>query len=1282
MKKFLFLLLSAIFFSLFAENPDLLFEANYDTYSQHADFAKGDKKAYGFPENDLQLRMFPGIPGKSARNSLQVADTERVYYKAKDNFNAAEGTLSFWFKMVNYDLGNDKLQSIFAVYEPGYYFRIIKNKNVFKDFIIAQISYKNNKMSKPFSKQIQVYTHPLRWKKGEWHHIAVTWNKKEFRLYLDGVLHPASSTGGPRMNHESKSIPYDHPSRKMDDFEIPQVSAKARMYVGNYFSSAKDGAMTAYDKLQIFNRPLSASEIKKMYEEIVPPPKKEITVNFVGIPFSQKADEAVRCFMQFPMAKPEIKFNAHADLRRDAENLYVKFVSDRPCKVKKYTQRDGKLWEDDSFEIHLKAPDNNNYQFIVNGNGAIFDSKNRNVKWNAQGVTAKINNSAKGWTADLTIPLKNLSALPGRWAMDVCTAAVTGRKTNYYRWSNRVFDGSFTATGEMEFLPKGFFFSVDNIGNLSVGNLDLRVRASKQFKATASYLPISGYRNTYSGDLKASPWKMTLPAGEQTLNIEGTAGKILAYRYQYSYYVDFPMEITFNTATAQKKLEIGIDFANAGGENLAKIRKNGITGTISLKDKNGKVRSENSFQTKIAQCKTELDLPSDLTSGEYTIEAKAGDMLRIVKYRVPNLAPYIEKVSHDSNVPEPWTAVQQSGKNSFKVWNRVYSFNGKSPFPQQVTAAGKNLLAEPVKLVLNGKTAIWEDWKITDKRNDRFCFSGKGVIDGVPVAYESELWFDGMYLIKWNLAPVQKHLINNMKITYRMPSDCAEYAYNPEMIRWQNGKASTLLTPISARRNHNILWLSGYDKGFLFWVKSNANWVNKSGEKPLTAQQDGKFVNASMNIITRKAELAKKAEYTMIFQGTPSRPLPKNFREVNYLSYGGCSATTHELANVGSGSNRPRIDDSHVFNGCYPRDFAAFARVNAKRKVNTHMYTTPGHLSDYAADFDYWDKKFLSKPGAMFTGQKLGVSQMSYLFCSNATDATADLWSWWCDDAMKKLKNYNGLYFDLSTVKYCENVEHGCAGIDAFGQKYISNDALGLRNFFLRCYKTCHKNGGDMMIHCHLAYTPFTHITDFFAPGENTCDICRRNYNWAYCENIPLDEYQSDYSQYRTGVAFKFILQNGRAVDLTPSMKHLNYRTDTEMTLHALTPMIVNDISVWGHYANRSIINKVWLIFRDIAIAKAEFNPYWRNNIVSANSKRVYASFYKWQTPSPYKVMVAAGNFNRTAQNAVLKIDYAKLGIAPDKAEFFDLWNNKKLTRNEFENFKLNGGHFMLVGIK
>ena len=164
MKKTLaaILILTAVIVSA-QQNPNLLFEATYDTYNQNADFAKGDKKAYGFPESDLQLRMYPGAPGKSVRNSLQVADTERVHYKAKGNFNGPQGTISFWFQMVNYDLRDEVLQTLFAMIDNGvpsrkwpngYYFRVLKNRKEWKDFIIAQIYYKDATMEKPLNKQV------------------------------------------------------------------------------------------------------------------------------------------------------------------------------------------------------------------------------------------------------------------------------------------------------------------------------------------------------------------------------------------------------------------------------------------------------------------------------------------------------------------------------------------------------------------------------------------------------------------------------------------------------------------------------------------------------------------------------------------------------------------------------------------------------------------------------------------------------------------------------------------------------------------------------------------------------------------------------------------------------------------------------------------------------------------------------------------------------------------------------------------------------------------------
>ena len=120
--------------ALYGAEPDLLFDANYDTYNLTADHAAGGKAASGFPENDLQLRMFPGIKAKT--NSLIIANNERLYYPGQGNLDPEQGTISLWFQMVNYDLGNSALQSFFAAADPipgkgacGYYFRIIKNGN-------------------------------------------------------------------------------------------------------------------------------------------------------------------------------------------------------------------------------------------------------------------------------------------------------------------------------------------------------------------------------------------------------------------------------------------------------------------------------------------------------------------------------------------------------------------------------------------------------------------------------------------------------------------------------------------------------------------------------------------------------------------------------------------------------------------------------------------------------------------------------------------------------------------------------------------------------------------------------------------------------------------------------------------------------------------------------------------------------------------------------------------------------------------------------------------------
>ena len=142
MKKILFLLSLSALTLVFARNPNLLFDATYETDGNKAEFAKGDKIAYAFVASDRVLKKVPGM--KQGTKALVRTNAQRMFYRAPGNFTASQGTVSFWFQMVNYDLANDDLQTIFSVIDAdgrkwpdGYHFRILKNRKEWKDFVIA-----------------------------------------------------------------------------------------------------------------------------------------------------------------------------------------------------------------------------------------------------------------------------------------------------------------------------------------------------------------------------------------------------------------------------------------------------------------------------------------------------------------------------------------------------------------------------------------------------------------------------------------------------------------------------------------------------------------------------------------------------------------------------------------------------------------------------------------------------------------------------------------------------------------------------------------------------------------------------------------------------------------------------------------------------------------------------------------------------------------------------------------------------------------------------------------
>ena len=1259
-------------FMLQAVEPGLLFDLNFDAYSIDAAFANGNEKGSGLPDKDLQLRMFPGPNGKG--NSIALNRNERFYYDAQNNIDPRKGTISVWIAPLNWDFSGEQLISFINISEKNRSIRIFKT--YWGPYIIGQYQWTPPGESKIFSRQVQMQIDPKQWGDGQWHHVAIAWDQDMMQLFIDGVQPPPPAKMGVPRYWNNKPAPPDYPrSTKPAPGIFPELTADARIYVGDIFNSktAADTMRTAIDELKIYDRPLSANEIRKEYERVLPPsPPKALTPHLVTVP---KGDQPSVVMLRQPMGQPTNKITASASVRHNGEMLTVNFFADYPCNEKKHTKRDANLWEDDSFELHLVSPQNERIQFIINGNGAIYDKKDNELGWSPAGANCKVELSKDSWQAVLEIPLAALGKLDGLWKADFTVAQRLGSKTNYYRWSNIIFDNSFTATGELRFLDTPDYVAPILGEGLDTGNLDLRGNAANGVAVHAEYIPAGQAAVAFPGTL--DHWKATLPAGKLQLHLNAQKDGMPLYRYYTDCYIDYPLELEFNTVSKEKKILLDLNFSNAGGQFLADILPKGVDGVAELWDSSGKSISATTFTSNQVKSTVALPLPDTLNEGEHALYVSAAGFSRKIAYRVPDMTPYKLHLGKDNSVPLPWHPVKILRENCYEVLNRIFEFDGTSPLPSRIIVKGEELLTASPLFTVDGKAIEWNNFRVTKTDPDCIRFAADGKTDQGTLDFKGELWFDGMYKMDLSLAVPQAESFILMTAVHK---EFGRYVLDPYLLPWENDVITSNVRGYNAneKRAAGLLWLTGFEKGLCFWNKSNANWINTPGRSSLEVRRDSKQVTLTARMIDKQVSLPRPAEYTLVLQPTPPRIPKKDHRRFNFCSYGRCQEVTHDFGiDVSRDASSPAM--------VRPRYPEKFDQQYPGRDIKILIYTMPGHLNTWEPDMDLWDKNDRNLPGTTHSGVYLGNRWLLWQYCTNATSAPADLWTWWIDETMKHHPKCGGLYFDVATVRNCENPAHGCGGVDMFGQKFFSSDALGLRDFFLRVYKTIHKRGGDIVLHCHVAFVPFVHsFIDSFAPGENTFAAACNNLWYAYTEEFSPDIYLSELNWRKAGVPYSMILQQGRACDLMPKLKqHRREILDNpEYAIRSLTAMSVYDLNVWGHYVHRPTIDKYWRIRRELEIDDVvDYHGYWVSDAVKSASPQVYCGWFEWKDGHPYRRVLIVSNFNRHEVKAALEIDWKKMGIDP-VTQFRDLWNDKDISIEELEQLSIPGAHFLMLGIQ
>ncbi len=1264
------LLLLFVFISCPAQDrdPNLLFSAGFDGFSTVADVAGGNPKSVNWPNQDLNLRMWSGI--KNQGNALMMDNSEYCAWELKNNFNIPQGTVSLWVSPQNWKPGQNHFQHFFTADAEKVKFLVYKYSEEGK-LLFLLVYYDANGARK--SEDAAVFLKDDEWQWGHWYKLDAVWDRTGMKLYINGVLR----------SEKNFAAPIDLPQLQKGSIQLGAIRG---------WGLIQKTDKNAFDNLQIYNRRLSADEIRNEFE-------KYYTSNFgvdeakplCSIPRGGRApvidgkleqgewaDAALLPIFKVSHGSINHLQVANADVRvkYDADNLYVGFRSNIPPAKAVLHEADGNLWEDDAFELHLLSPGGDAYQFILNANGAIYDSKGGLKSYNT-GAVAAAAKDGQGWSVEMAVPLAKLgNPKTGEvWKGNFCFTNFADR-VNCNSWSRVGGEGMYsdvTGFGTIRW-GDGNFVQLRGLENLESGRPAIQLATSPGDKTRAEILFEDGTSREFKSIDELG--KQELGQGKYGLRLAVESGKTAIFSYEHFFRVKYLLEADYDVYHRRRLIQCKLEYT--GGNFVPG------TGTVALMRNNLAV-AETEFKFDKKSITADLVFPENPESGEYTLKIKAPALKceRELSFVVPDMTPYQNRVAVNHQVPPPWNDVKVTGK-TVQVLDRSYTFDA-GPFPVSAVSRGNELLAAAPALTVNGKAVRWNGVEFGENHGDYVELSGNGSANGIRFGWKGELWFDGMYKLDWSMTPeAGKVQVKSLKLDWKTPRDQARYVMNPLFLPW---KGDTISYRYGMDRYFttasNVVWTTGLETGFSWFCASDANW---SGKPEITLTRGANDVRVDIPIIAQPVELSREAAYSMAFMATPGKRPPADRHNIREGGWG--KLKNQNLQTIGWASHAKILspDDTYPWTSFLPRDVNAYRQAlkNWQAKGITALaYSMPTHLAIIEPEYKYFYKTWSCTGAFSWSGETKPEGQ-KYLNSPCCDPEAADLFIYRAEKMLDALPDLGGLYHDICVVEVCSNREHGCAGTDAFGKDFTTSNGFHLRDYLLRLYKIHKERGKLVMLHGHNRFLPMVQgLGDIWWPGEEHSPLLVNNPDYFYAENVSREEYQAAFNAEIKGMSIMIIYQHNRSAQFNAELRKRAKELDSpEFAIRAIAPSLLHGIVVDLGCINRETVDKLWGINIDIKLEKGKFHGYWYDESARSSTPDVYASYYTWDdAAAPYKSMVVAVNLSRETRPAGLILDPKRFNPAPG-TKYKELWSGRELSADELKSTPIEGNHFLLIGIR
>ena len=202
------------------------------------------KNAGGTPLNINDDENFK--VGGWGRGFISLNDGEAIEFETKDNFYPKQGTVALCVALT-FDLDEEEDELfLFTTYARDYDAVVLQliDMDHGSPLHVARMRIKR-KISDKEGEWINADS-PVKWKKGDHHHLAGTWGEAGVKLYIDGKLIAHNPTKPARPTRTNRVFTLNN------DTAVDIPSNPTHCILRN---------------LQIFNYPLNDAEVEKIYRE-------------------------------------------------------------------------------------------------------------------------------------------------------------------------------------------------------------------------------------------------------------------------------------------------------------------------------------------------------------------------------------------------------------------------------------------------------------------------------------------------------------------------------------------------------------------------------------------------------------------------------------------------------------------------------------------------------------------------------------------------------------------------------------------------------------------------------------------------------------------------------------------------------------------------------------------------------------------------------------------------------------------------------------------------------